>query len=158
MYAPLQAGKLSAMKLPFENKLVGMLADLDVKPADEQEPDSNEVVECDGNSEESILPPPMPFFDRRTHATASAPMLLQGVLSRARSSSPNRGAGASGGRGILQARAMTMSMPNLHSNRSTYNRCIGYSVLANDSECGGNRGKQALRSQIDEFETLLEDL
>ncbi len=160
MDASLQAGKPSTL-LPFENKLVGMRAQLDVKLADAQAldgpyTDSTEVCDSCYTNEESNLPPPMPFFDRRTNATASAPMLLQGVLSRARSSSPSRG--ALGGRDLLQSRAMTLSMPNLHGSRSTYNRGIGYSVLANDTECALYQGKQSLRSRIEEFETLLEDL
>ena len=151
--------------MPFEDQLVGMLTQLHV-PTDELEwegPCSDITTEddkCEIN-EESDLPPPIPFFDRRTNATASAPVLLQGLLSRARSSSPNRGAcGAPTrrGRDVFQTKAMTMSMPNLHNSRSTYNRGIGYSVLSNLAECGGNAGKQVLRSRIEEFDTLLEDL
>ena len=147
--------------MPLEDQLVDLLAQLDVNPTYEVE---LEEPSCDGhdsddNGEESHLPPPMSFFDRRTNATASAPVLMQGVLSRVRSSSPNRGAsGAPRGRDVFQARAMAMSMPSLHSSRSTYNRGIGYSVLSKAGECGGNQGKQSLRSRIEEFETLLEDL
>ena len=165
MDAYLQASKPSAVLLPLENNLFGMLALLDVNATNElelEDPCSDsftEVFDSGDTSEESDLPPPMPFFDRQTNATASAPMLLQGVLSRARSSSPSRGAcGAPRGRDVLQKRAMAVSMPNLHSSRSTYNRGIGYSVLTNVTECGGKQGKQALRSRIEEFESLLEDL
>ena len=158
MDAHLQASKPHASLLPLENSLVGMLALLDLNPTDGLEGPSSNIEDTD-SGEESNLPPPMPLFDRRTNATASAPMLLHGVLSRARSSSPNRGAcGAPRGRDVLQTRAMAVSMPNLHSSRSTYNRGIGYSVLANAAECGGKQGKQALRSRIEEFETLLGDL
>ncbi len=149
MAAALQASKLSAIELPFQDKAVGMLAHLDVKPTDELElqgpcSDSNEFYDNGDTRQDSSLRPPKPF------------LLLQGVLSRATSSSPNRG--ACGGRGVLRAMTMTMTMPNLHSSRSTYNRGIGFYVLADDAECGVNRGKQALRSRIEEFETLLEDL
>ena len=152
--------------MSIENQLVSMIAQLDVKTADILELEglysesTTEAYDSSDNSEESILPPPMPFFDRRTNATASAPTLMQGVLSRARSSSPNRedACGAPRGQEVLQARTMTKSMPNLHSSRSTYNRGIGCSVLANTAECGGNRGKQLLRSRIEEFDALLEDL
>ena len=146
----------------FENQLVGVLAHLDLKPTEDLEfycDDTAEVYDNGENSEESNLPPPLPFFDRRTNAAVSAPVVLMGVLSRARSSSPNRGAyGAPRGRDIFQNKAMTMSMPNLHSSRSTHNRSIGYSNLDNAAACGGNQGKQDLRSRIEEFDTLLEDL
>ena len=161
-----QSSKFAASGVPFEHQLVGMLAQLDVKPVDELELelegpcDSTTTVDYDsGDNCESDLPPPMPYFDRRTNATASAPVLLQGVLSRARSSSPNKSTcGVSRRRDVMQTRAMTMSMPNLHSSRSTYNRGIGYSVLSNNTECGGNAGKNVMRSRIEEFESLLEDL
>uniref|UniRef100_A0A7S0QZY8 Uncharacterized protein n=1 Tax=Cryptomonas curvata TaxID=233186 RepID=A0A7S0QZY8_9CRYP len=160
MDAPFQETKQSGM--PCEDQLVGILAQLDVKPTDELEmycDGTAEVYDSGDNSEESNLPSPLPFFDRRINATASAPVVLQGVLSRARSSSPNRGAcGAPRGRDIFQARTMTVSMPNLHSSRSTHNRGIGYSYLDNAADCGGNQGKHDLRSRIEEFDTLLEDL
>jgi hypothetical protein len=162
-----KANKSSASGLPFQDQLVGMLAQLDAKPTEVLELEgaysdcTTEV--CDNShdiSEESNLPPPLPFYDRRTNSTSSAaPVLMQGIMSRARSSSPNRGAprGAPRGRDIFQSRAMTMSMPNVHSNRSTYNRGIGFSDLDNVAEWGG-QGKQALSSRIDEFDSLLEDL
>jgi hypothetical protein len=159
----------SAPGLPIEETLVGMIAQFDVTPTDVLESpysDCTTEVYDSGDSEESNLPPAMPFFDRRTNTTASAPMLLQRVLSRARSSSPSRGNCQCGdpnelsnkGRDILQTRAMTMSMPSLHTSRSAHNRSIGYSFLFNVAEFGGDQGMQALRSRIDEFDTLLGDL
>ncbi len=53
---------------------------------------------------------------------------------------------------------MAMSMPNLHSSRSTHNRGIGYSVLSSVAESGGKQGKRDLRARIEDFESLLEDL
>ncbi len=142
----------------LEYRLFGMLAQLDQKPMEEME---MEDPSCDGTTEaydigeESNLPPPLPYFDRRTHATSSAPMIMQTAISRVSSSPSNEG---KRGRDILQSRAMAMSMPNLHSRRSTYNRGIGYSVLSNAAECGDKQGKRDLRARIEEFESLLEDL
>ncbi len=166
MDAPIQSSTIaSALGPPIEDKLVSTFTQLDVKLTDESDLEApysdstTEIYDGGDNGEESNLPPPMPFFDRRTNATASAPMLLQGVLSRARSSSPNRGTcGVLRGRDLFKTKAMTMSMPNLHSNRSMYNRGIGHSALDSVAECGGNQGKQVLRSRIEEFDTLLEDL
>jgi hypothetical protein len=162
--------KATTMHTPYEDQLAGMLTQLDVKPTDQLEWEGQlcyGTTEADDSSEKyagPVLPPPKPYFDRRTNATASAPMLMQGVLSRARSSSPNRDTcGASRAvdrRDVLQSRVMTQSMPNLHNNsRSMYNRGIGCTVLSNTAECGGGRTKkQVLRTRIDEFDSLLEDL
>jgi hypothetical protein len=118
-----------------------------------------ETLDSFDNSEESRLPPPMPYFDRRTHAAASAPTLMQTVLSRARSSSPRRGASDTPkGEEMRQARAMTQSMPNLYSSRSMHNRGLGYSVLSKVSECGVKQGEKASLVRVQEFETLLEGL
>ena len=166
MAATLQTPQTSTSDMPLEDRLVGMIEKLGVKMPGELDlegPCSECTTEFNDNSdnvEESDLPPPIPFFDRRSNATASAPMLMQGILSRARSNSPNRGAYGDRprGRDVLQARAMTMSMPNLHSSRSTHNRGIGYSVLSNAGESGGLKGKQSLSARIEEFDSLLEDL
>jgi hypothetical protein len=163
MAATLQPGTGA---MPLEDQMVVMIEKLGVKMPSELDLEgpcsecTTEFNDSGDNFEESDLPPPVPFFDRRANATASAPMLMQGVLSRARSNSPKRGALADRprGRDFLQAKAMTVSMPNLHSSRSTHNRGIGYSVLSNKGESGVLGGKQSLTARIEEFDTLLEDL
>jgi hypothetical protein len=160
--------KATDMHTPYEDQLAGMLAQFDINPTDQLEwegPFCDGTTKADDRSEKidgSVPPPPMPYLDRRTNATASAPILLQGILSRARSSSPNRdicGAPrAVGRRDVLQSRVMTQSMPNLHNSRSTHNRGIGCTLLSNTAECGGGRAKEVLRARIDEFDSLLEDL
>ncbi len=121
--------------------------------------DSNEASVSSDSAEELRLPPPLPCFDRRIHASASAPSLMQGVLSRARSSSPSRhDPKEPRGRELCQARAMAQSMPNLFASRSRHNRGIGYSVLSNSSESGDKRGAQASRARVQDFEALLEGL
>jgi hypothetical protein len=164
----LHTSNTTKIQLSYEDQLAGMLAQLDVKSTQELAWEgqlcdgTTEVYDQNENGYESILPPPIPYFDRRNNATASAPMLMQGILSRARSASPDKGAGvaprAVGGRDVFHARAMTKSMPNLHNSRSTHNRRIGSTVLSNTAECGGTRAKQVLRARIDEFDALLEDL
>jgi hypothetical protein len=168
MDSALGKGKATKIQVQYEDRLAGMHAQLDVKSTHQlewEEPSCDGTTEADDPNEngyESILPPPMPYFDRRTNATASAPMLMQSILSLARSVSPDKGAGvaprAIGGRDIFHARAMTKSMPNLHNSRSTHNRGIGCTVLSNTAECGGTRAKQVLRARIDEFDALLDDL
>ncbi len=153
--------KSFALVMSYDNQMFHLL---DVTPPEEMEvegPYCNSNAETDNsdeNGEETFLPPPMPYFDRRTNATASAPMLMQDTLSRARSSYSPESDTTPRGREILQARTMTKSMPNMHTSRSAHNRGIGYSVLSKTAECGGNRGNQVLRSRIEEFDALLENL
>ena len=110
-------------------------------------------------TDESRLPPPMPYFDRRIYAASPAPSLIHGVLSRARSSSPcRRSPHEPRGRVLCHGGAMAQSMPNLHSSRSMYNRCIGYSMLSSASELGDKQGEQANRARVAEFDALLEGL
>ena len=102
-------------------------------------------------SEESRLPAPQPFYERRA-SDPRATAFTQGVFARARSSSPNRRAP---GREFLN---MTRSMPNLHVSRSLHNRGIGLSVLSNSSECGDAKGTKLLSARVKEFEALLEGI
>ena len=106
------------------------------------------------SSEKSSLPPPMLFFKFECRSKAlPAPYIMQEVLTRARSNSPNRC--ASGRHFLLN---VTKSMPNLHSNRSMHNRGIGLSVLTDSSECGCEQGKRILSSRVQEFDELLEGI
>jgi hypothetical protein len=160
MQAYNKASKASTTELALiEDHLIGVFAQLNIKKPNGEleidEPSCDSTTETH-ESEESNLPPPLPYFDRRTHAAASAPMIMQGALSRASSSSPTRG--ASRRRDVFQAKAMAMSMPNLHSSRSTHNRGIGYSVLSSVAECGRKPGTRDLCARIEEFESLLQDL
>ncbi len=107
--------------------------------------------DCNRN-EESKLPPPMPYFDRQTHAPAPAPLLARGIFSRVKSDS----GGAPNGNELLQG--MAQSMQNLYTSRSIYNRSIGQSELSSDTECGGQQGTHAMRARVREFDTLLEGL
>ncbi len=120
---------------------------------------SNKTFGNSNNAVESRLPPQMPCFDRRVHAAAFAPSLIKGKLSRARSSSPSgRASEVPREQELRHARAMAQSMPNLHTNRSVYNRGIGFSVLSTASECGDKQGYQTSRARVQEFEALLEGL
>ncbi len=126
----------------IEHPLLGMLPNYHTQPMDdlEIEDPSCDSTEYHDSEDESNLPPPLPFFDRRVRATASAPKIMQKMLSRAILSSPTRG--GTKGRDILQARPMATSMLNLYSSRSTHNRGIGYSVLTSVMECGGKQWRR----------------
>lgn len=121
---------------------------------------STENLGSSDSSEESRLPPPLPCFDRRAHAPVSAPSIMQGILARARSSSPSSRAEFPRGRELGESTAMTQSMPNLGSTRrSIHNRGIGYSVLSSLTERGDTQeSPEARKANVSEFEGLLKGL
>jgi hypothetical protein len=157
--------KANQLAVPVDDQLSEMLscwALLDLEPTDEfqfEDPcaESSPADECERN-EESSLPPPLPYFDRRERAPHPAPMIMQGVFSRIKSSPISQLCGPTTSNKLMQRKGMTQSMPNLYSSRSMYNRGIGYSVLSSFTECEGQPGKHAVRARLTEFEALLEGL
>ncbi len=120
----------------------------------EEEDDASVSLQTKDTCEQLRLPPPLPFFDRRSSAPPSL-LRMDGSLSRGRSISPDRAA-ARPGRQFLGAVNMSQSMPNFHSSRSLHNRGVGY--LLATSECGGAEGKHLRQTRVQEFEQLLDDL
>ena len=138
-----------------EHQLADMLDHL--PPLDTNE-NGSYLVEILDECEEPKLPPPLPFFSRRS----SAPPSLLHMNDFTSSGSTHYLDTAQGfpripGRGLLGARNMTKSMPNLHNSRSSLNRCIG-SSLSENSDCRGGKGKQLRHSRAQEFEQLLDGI
>jgi hypothetical protein len=85
--------KATRVAVPIEEQLTDMVsrwASLDLQPTEEfqfEDPCSESSSEgCDRN-EESKLPPPIPYYDRKSHTLAPVPMLTQASC---HGSSPSR--------------------------------------------------------------------
>jgi hypothetical protein len=143
----------------IESQLANMLGQLPslLQPShvNKHDDDESAVMESLDTCEELRLPPPLPFFDRRSSAPPSL-LRMDGILSRGRSHSPDRTVGRPG-REILRSMNMTQSMPSLQCSRSLHNRGVGCS-LSKSSECGGGMVKHLLHARVQEFEQLLDDL
>ncbi len=121
--------------------------------------DSNETLGRSALASEARLRSPVPYVSRQAHFAASAPLLVQCILPRARSSSPrSRAPDAPRGRELRNARVMAQSMPNLFSSRSMHNRSVGYCMLSLASESGDAKGAKESRERVKDFEALLEGL
>jgi hypothetical protein len=153
--------KKRVLSVSFENQLTDLISSLPslMKSSHESEDEEEQfswpdmMDSCEGLTVELRLPPPQPFFDRRS--SLSSVLHLDGVLSRGRSHSPDQA--ASGRREVLRSVNMTQSMPSQLSSRTLHNRCVGFS-LSSSMECRGVQGKNLRQARVQEFEQLLDEL
>ena len=81
------------------------------------------------------------------------------TLVRGRSASPDRHTSKDLGvlKDQLKSMVMSRSMPNLEQGRSSYNRCIGRSILSSVTESNQDKGRLIASEQAAELDLLLQD-
>lgn len=110
------------------------------------------ITVCPSNQidqeDEPEIPGPKPFYTRQPKPSTEIQIGI--MICRARSVSPKQERPLSD-QGLKVPRSN--SLPNLN-DRSAYNRCIGQTVLAHESE----KGNVKAAKRIEEFESLLNGL
>ena len=153
--AIVSCNKPSDPVLPIDSKIQGVIEQLTLLDVCSQEfgfepSDCNVEAETeefsDDDEGDDVLPPPKPYYDRK-----SALLPSQGLLPRSSSSQSLRNKA----REFLQSKCMTQSMPNLQSSRSQHNRVIGNSLESRSSSSPCARSGS---NRIAEFDVLMEDL
>ena len=136
-----------------------LTCELELDPWHDDQTATNKEALMPNKQIEDHMPPPKPYRGQAESFVNSTDGLRcsQKILPRPHSLSDLHKQ-EQPGKVFLNTRAMTQSLPNIHSSRSVHNRILGHVLLAKPSESGNAAKSQSRRARVEEFDMLLQDL